>query len=210
MNRDKRLSAAIFCNLSPPLSIAVKIGKRFNTAGKDIHVVRYYEDAIKRALELSDQKDLKVDVNFEYICKSFNHINRSLSPIELLSEDAWNIQTPEFSNQAVVIDRCILHSTSEGYLESKHIPLLERARYLCQSAVPEDSKIKYIILDSTRLKGANRLARSKYMQSLKSWHQRFPLRMYIVYKANTFMRTALHLARPLMPFKVKIVNDLDQ
>ena len=50
------------------------------------------------------------------------YAERYLSPVELLSEEAWNIQTPEFSNRVVLIDQSILHSTSEGYLESKHIP----------------------------------------------------------------------------------------
>lgn len=209
MNHDKRLLAAIFCNLSLSLSIAVNVGRRFNTTGKDIHIVRHYEDAIKRALELSDQEDLKIDIALKDLCKCFKNIDCSLSPVELLSEDAWNIQTPEYSNQAVVIDQCILHSTSEGNLESKHIPLIEHARDLCQSAIPDDSKIKYLVLDSSKLKGASRLARSKYMQSLKSWHKRFPLRMYIIYGANTFIKTALHLGRPLMPFRVKIAKDID-
>jgi len=199
----------IFCNLSPPLSIAVKIGRRFNTTGKYIHVARHYGDAIKRAIELSGQEDLKIDSAPINLCKYINPIDRSLSPVEMLYEDAWGIQTPEYSNKAVVIDQCILHSTSEGRLESKHLPLIERTRYMCQSAISGDSKIKYLVLDSSRLKGGSRSARLKYMQSLKNWHQRFPLRMYIVYGANTFMRTALHLARPLMPFKVKIAKDID-
>jgi len=208
-NNDKRISSMIFCNLSPPLSIAVKIGRRFNTTGKYIHVARHYGDAAKRALKLSGQEDLKIDIAPIDLCKCFENIDCFLSPVELLSEDAWNIQTPEYSNQAVIIDQCTLHSTSEGYLESKHIPLIEHMRYMYQSAIPEDSKIKYIVLDSSRFKGVSRSARYKYMQSLKSWHQRFPFRMYIVYGANTFMRTALHLARPLMPFKIKIAKDID-
>ncbi|RZB36760.1 MAG: hypothetical protein SRB2_01839 [Desulfobacteraceae bacterium Eth-SRB2] len=208
-NNDKCLSSMIFCNLSPPLSIAVKIGRRFNTTGKDIHVARHYQDAAKLALELSGQKDLKTDRAPIDLCKCFKNKDCSLSPFELLSEDAWNIRTPEYSSQAVVIDRCILHVTSKGYLEPKHIPLMEHVRYLCQSAIPEDFKIKYIVVDSSRLKGASRSARSKFMQSIKSWHQRFPLRMYISYGANTFMRTAMHLGRPFMSFNVKIAKDID-
>ena len=208
-NNDRRLSSMIFCNLSPPLSIAVKIGRRFNTAGKNIHIARHYQNAAKLAIELSGQEDLKADRAPIDICNCYKKIDHSLSPVELLSENAWNIQTPEYSSQAVVIDRCILHVTSKGYLEPKHIPLMEHVRYLCQSAIAEDSKIKYIVVDSSRVKGASRSARSKFMQSLKSWHQRFPLRMYISYGANTFMRTAMHLARPFMPFSVKIAKDID-
>ncbi|HKJ30425.1 MAG TPA: hypothetical protein VKA34_01300, partial [Balneolales bacterium] len=62
MNNDKRLLSLIFCNLSPQLSIAVKIGRRFNTAGKYIHVVRDYKEAAKLALELSRQEEQKIDI----------------------------------------------------------------------------------------------------------------------------------------------------
>ena len=207
INRDKRRLSLIFCNLSQPFSIAVKIGKRFNTTGKTIHVARHYSDAVKRALELSDQNQRKSDIAPIELNKCFDTADRFLSPVELLSEEAWNIHTPEFSNRMVLVDRCILHSTSEGYFESKHIPLIEHTRSQCQSVTSEDSRINYIVVDTSRLQASSRSARALYMKSLKRWHQRFPLRMYVVYGANTFIKTALHLARPLMPFKVKIAKD---
>jgi signal transduction histidine kinase/CheY-like chemotaxis protein len=209
MNNDNRRLSLIFCNLSPQLSIAVKIGKRFNTTGKYVHVAKHYKDAVKQALKLSVLGDLQQDTAHINLSKYFDSSNHSLVPVDLLSDDAWKIQTPEFSNNSVVIDQCIRHSTTKGYLEPKHIPAIERMRYLCQSAIPDDSRIMYIVVDSSKLKGASRLARAKFMQSLKSWHQQFPLRMYIVYGANTFMKTALHLARPLMPFKVRIARDIE-
>ncbi len=208
-NEDKRLLSLIFCNLSPSLSIAVKIGNRFNTTGKNIHIAKHYEDAIKRALELCDQHNLKQDFLTldQNIC--FDNSNYSLLPIELISDKAWDIQTPEYSNRSVIINKNILHSIAEGYLEAKHIPLIDRMRYMCQSALPKGSTIKYIVVDSSRVKGVSRTARIQFLQSLKAWHQQFPLQMYIMYGVDTFMRTATLLARPLMPFKVKIAQDFN-
>ena len=208
-NNDKRLLSIIFCNLSPQLSIAVKIGKRFNTTGKYVHVTKNYQDAIRRALELCDQENLKQDASAIELNKFFTNNERFLVPVDVLSDDAWKIQTQEFSNNSVVIDQCILHSTAKGYLEPKHVTLIDHLRDMYQSAVSADSSIKYIIVDSSRLIGGSRLARAKYMQSLKNWHKRYPLRMYIMYGANTFMKTALHLAKPLMPFKVRIAKDFE-
>ena len=208
-NEDKRLLSMIFCNLSTPLSIAVKIGNHFNTSGKNIHIAKHYEDAIKWALEFCDQHNLKKDFLTldQSIC--FDNPDHSLTPIELISNNDWDIQTPEFSNRSVMIDRCILHSISEGYLEPEHIPLIDRMRYMCQSALPKGSTIKYIVVNSSRLRGGSRTARIKYMQSLKNWYKQFPFRMYIFYGVNPFMHTAVHLARPFMPFKVKIAQDLN-
>ncbi len=209
-NEDNRLLAMIFCNLSTPLSIAVKIGKRFNTAGKNIHIARHYEDAIKLALELCNQHNLKQNVQKldQNIC--FDKFDKSLSPIELISDNAWDIQTPGYTNRSVIINRSILHSTSEGYLDVEHIPLIEQMRYMCQEALPKGSSIKHIVVNSSQLKGGSRKARTQYMQSLKDWYQQFPFQMYIIYGVNPFMLAAAHLARPFMPFKVKIVQDFNR
>lgn len=209
MNNDKRRLSLIFCNLSQPLSIAVKIGKRFNTTGKYIHVVRHYSDAIQLALKLGNQNPRKNDIAPIDLFKCFGRTNRILSPVEVLADKAWNFHTSEFSNRMVLINQHILHSTTEGHIKSKHIPHIEHARFLCQLATTGSSGIKYIVVDSSRLKAGSRSARALYMKSLKKWHQRFPLNMYVVYGANTFMKTALHLARPLMPFKVKIAKDIE-
>jgi hypothetical protein len=42
MTANRRILAFIFCNLSPLLSIAVKIGSRFNASDKPIHVEGQY------------------------------------------------------------------------------------------------------------------------------------------------------------------------
>ena len=207
-NEDERLRTMIFCNLAPPLAIAVKIGKRFNTAGKDIHIVKRYSDAIKLSLKFCDPQHLTSDAAAIDFKECFDDIDCSLTPVELLSEDAWNIETPEFSNRVVVINRHILYSTSEGYFERDTLPLIDRMRDLCQAAIPKDSNIEYIVADFSKLRGASRLGRINYMKSLKNWHQKNPFKMYIVYGANTYMRTALHLARPLMPFQIKIAKDI--
>ena len=209
-NEDKRLLSLIFCNLSPPLSIAVKIGNRFNTTGKNIHIAKHYKDAIRRATELCAQHNLKEDSATLDQSIRFNSPDRSLTPIHLISDEAWDIQTPEFSTRAVIIDKHILHSTSEGYLEAKHIPLIDQMRHRYRSALPKGSTIDYIVADSSRVKGGSRAARLQYMQSLRDWHQQFPFRLYILYGVNTFMRTAAHLARPLLPFNIKIAQDFNQ
>ena len=131
-----------------------------------------------------------------------------MTPVDILSKDSWNIDTPGYSNRVVIIDQCILHSTSAGYFETKHIPLIERMRDQCHAALSGDSSIKYIIVDSSHLKGGSRVARARYMQSLKNWHQLFPYRMYILYNTNTFMKAALHLAKPFMPFKTRIAKNI--
>ncbi len=207
MDRSRERLTLIFCNLSHPLSIAVKIGKRFNTTGKSIHVARHYGDAVKLALRLGGKAAArKVEVPLDLSALQSN-AEHHLIPVEVLVNRDWDIETPEYSNHALIIDRCILHSTATGRLASRHLPLIENMREQCRTALPPHPGLKYIVVDCSRLKGGNRKARLQYVQALKQWHDRFPLRMYVVYGANTFMKTAMHLHKPSMPFKMGVAND---
>ncbi|MDA3894989.1 MAG: response regulator [Desulfobacteraceae bacterium] len=209
MNAAENMTSLIFCNLSPPLSVAVKIGEKFNKAGKRIYVSKNYRDALKKAIEVSGQKDLIKNTAPLDLCNYIETNDRTLTPVDVLCEESWNIDTPGYSNHTIMIDRSILHSTSIGKLDSEHVPLIDSKRKIWQSAIPEDSKIDYIVVDSRNLKGGSRFARAEYMQSLQNWYKQHPIRLYIVYGTNTFMKTALYLAKPLMPFKVKVARDLD-
>ena len=210
MTNNSRILALIFCNLSPLFSIAVKIGSRFNTPGKPIHVTGHYRSAVKLALELSE--------TFTHAPEAFvlghrvciDASMRTLSPIEVLSNDSWTIRTPTFSNKFVIIDGCILHSTAEGHIEPEHIPLLENNRRSCQAALPAGSGIEYIIVNASQINRGHRQVRIALLESLKKWNHRFPLKAYVLYGANTFTQTAAILSRPFLPFKVEIVPNLDQ
>ena len=210
LNDDKRLQALIFCNLSLPLLTAVKIGKQFITTGKIIHFGNHYVDAVKLALKLCDQYNVKQD--FHTLDRSFCIDSSSYSrrQVELKFDNDWDIHTPDLYIRSTIIDRCILHSISEGYLKYEHLSSIDQLRNKCQTSLPQGSTLEYIVVGTNLLKGMSRKARSNYMKSLREWHQRFPFRMYIIYGANTFMNTVVHLARPLMPFKIKITKDFKQ
>lgn len=209
LNDDNRLQALIFCNLSLPLFTAVKIGKQFIGAGKLIHIVNDYLDAIKLTLKLCDQKNLKQD--FHTLDRDFciNSPSYSRTQVVMNSDKDWDIDTPEFYNRSTIIDRCILHSMSKGYLRYEHLSMIEELRNKCQASLPQGSSLKYMVVGASGLEGMSHKSRMNYMKSLKEWHQRFPFRMYIVYGTNKFFDTVVHLARPLMPFKIKIVQDFN-
>lgn len=207
LNNNDRRSTIIFCNAALSTAVAIKIGSRFNTTGKQIHVVKHYKEAIQLALRITLQETWKRDSHLWNIIQCFDVNHPSLSPVEVISQESWQIQTPGFSNLSMVIDGCILHSSSQGSLELDHIPLIQQMREQCQGDMPENPGIKYIVVDAGQVKGGSRAARLTYMQNLKTWHQRFPFRIYLVYHANLFMKTALYLAKPLMPFKVMVAEN---
>ncbi|MFC1825248.1 PAS domain-containing protein, partial [Thermodesulfobacteriota bacterium] len=76
----------------------------------------------------------------------------------------------------------------------------------CQSP----NGFEYLIMDSTEVDGGSRKARRLYMKSLQKWHARHPIKMYILYGTNRFMKAAAYIAGPLMPFKVKVAKNLEE
>ncbi|KAA3610444.1 MAG: response regulator [Calditrichaeota bacterium] len=210
MDLDKRRLSLIFCNLSNPLYIAVKIKKRFITTGKKVKVVRNYKNAVTHALKISNQESKNLEIEPKKIFSCYPKIESYLTPVDLKFSSSWNIDTPEYTNKMMVIDNYILHSTSNGSLSSKHIPLIDRTRSQCQADLPKGSAIRYIVVDSSKIVKGTRKVRIQYMQSLKTWHQNYPISMYILYGANTFLKTALQLARAMVPFKVNAAKNLCQ
>jgi signal transduction histidine kinase/CheY-like chemotaxis protein len=210
MTANRRIQAFIFCNLSPLLSIAVKIGSRFNASDKPVYVEGQYRDAIARAFKLCETSLFASGALVLGRKTCIDDTSRSLSPIEVFSNDSWNIRTTKFSNDSVIIDRCIHHAIAEGGVEPEHVPMLEKMRYLFQAELPSGCAIEYVIINASRLNRGNRQGRIAFLESLKKWNSRFPLRAYILYHVNAFMHTAALLARPFLPFNVEIVQDLDQ
>ncbi len=209
MKASRVIRALIFCNLSPPLAMAVKIGRQFIGSSRPVKIARSYAEGIGQALELCRESDLVVEdfVLGQRVC--IDNSLLSLSPWEVLSDHAWDIQTSQFSNRALIIDNCILHSTVQGTIGPDHVLLGERLRRKCQAALPGGSSLDYIVVDTSRLKRGNRKARTEYTDSLKKWHDQFPLRTYIVYGANTFVKTATLMARPFLPFRIEIARSAD-
>jgi len=178
------------------------------TTKKDIRVAETYKDAIFQALKLNAIEKPALDSVFHDILDGYRHHDMSLFPVNLASKKQWQIKTPKYSNQAVVINNHILHSHSTGFLRSRQILNIDKMRYQCHSDLPQGSTLQYIVINAEQFKAGSRTARFEYMQSLRRWYAQFPFKIYIVYNANIFMKTALALAKHLMPFKIKIAKNL--
>ena len=207
MNSAPRLSTLIFCNLSLPLSIAVTIGKRFNTTGKRVQLAADYGDAVRLALKHCNHPSPPANADALEPGLRLTRTGPSLTPVDVLNDDAWNSQAPGLTLRPVIVDQHILHISAEGNLTPEHLPLIDRMRHMCLSALPSGSNIDYIVVDARKLRGVSPLGRMKYMQMSRDWHRQLPLRMYILYGVNSFLRTAAQLARPIMPFKIRIAED---
>jgi len=206
-NEDRRRKAMIFCNTSLPLSIAVKLYSRFVSAHLDIQVVKSYKDAIVLALKLLKIEKMDLDSDTFDICSNLNKDESSFDPVEIVTEKFLNIQSQDYSCPSFIIDKHILYSTSTGHFREEHIPLIGQMITDCHKAI-EDISIQYNIVDCKDFKGIYPNTRIKHMAAMKKWHQQFPLRMLIMYGVNAPMKTAVFIANTLMPFKVRVAENI--
>jgi signal transduction histidine kinase len=208
ISRD-RVQSVIFCNLSPMMNLFVKIGQRFNTSGRSVYAVRNYREAIDKAVRLCHKHDLDTGAFIFGNQTVYRQDSPTLVAAELLSESHWDILTDGFTNRIGVIDQHILHSTISGFFQESHVPLMNDMRPNVQETFASGASFDYIIVDASELKGATRKARQLYMKSLKEWHERFPLRMYITVGASVFMATAVRLAKAIIPFRAVVAKNID-
>ena len=205
IDNNSRLIALIFCNLTPVMSAAVKIGNRVTNTTKPIHVVKHYDDAVRLAIDICKEHNL-ADESFVFDKPTtFIPKAKSLTSIETFSDDSWTIENTEYTQHSILIDKTILHSTTQGNLTTRHIPLIDKM----VSEVSDKTKIEYIIVDSSRMKSGKQPGRVAFVQFMKDKFRDKSLKMYIAFGANRFIKTAIFLARPLMPFRIKIARDLN-
>lgn len=208
MSRD-RLEALIFCNLSPMMQFLVKVGQRFNTSDKTIRVARDYKEAISMAREICTAQNLETGPFVFGQQTAFLDESSSLRPSELLSDPQWDVITDTYTNETHVIDRAIAYSVVSGFLDEAEVPMIDKTRPRLRDRLADHENLDYFVVDVSALKGGAPKIRRKYMQSLKDWHDRFPLRMYIFLGVNTYMKTVTRLANITMPFKIKTARDMD-
>lgn len=207
MDEDPRRKSIIFCNTSLSLSISVKIYSRLISGNLDIQVVKSYKDAIELALELLHIERMDLDSRTFEICKYLNKNASSLFTVELLTETFLNVQSHGYSCPSFVIDKTILHSTNTGYFRVEHIPLIGQMIADCHTT-NKDISIKYNVVDCKDFKGIHPNARIKHMEAMKKWHQQYPLKMLIMYNVSASMKAALYIANALMPFKVRVAENI--
>ena len=61
MKKNRRLSSLIFCNASSILKLSIKLARRLNIVGFDVHIVEDYSKALKLALNFVAKESVKSD-----------------------------------------------------------------------------------------------------------------------------------------------------
>ncbi len=207
LNSDPRRAAIIFCNTSLPLFIAIKIGRRLINTKIEVRVAKTYRDAIQLALKLNQIKTDENNRPMLKLCTAWDQKSSALFTVDVFTDKVLDIQTEEFSSYSSIIDHRVLHSACSGYFKAEHIGLTERLLNRCHNTLPGKT-IRYNVVDCSRFKGIHPAARFEYMKALRKWYIQYPLEGFILYNVNRSIKAAVHIARLLMPFKMRIARDI--
>lgn len=202
---NTRVEAVFLCNLSPLMSLAIKIGKRFAFPGLAIFTGGYYRHAVEKALEICGESGLpKGAFVFDQPLR-YRDESKSLSPVALVTNPQWDIKIPDFTCQNVVIDQKILFSRPEGHLTAEHIPLI----HAVHTSVMEQADFDYIVEDASKLSGFTRKSLQLLVKDVLRMHRENPFRMYVMSGANALISTAAKMTRPFTPFAVRTAVDIN-
>ncbi len=204
MQKRERLIALIFCGATPFFKMSIKLGKRFTIVKRNVQLVEDYSEAVKLALEiLSAEKNLAGD--------SVEHIPTQplVSPPKLTTRDDGHLQLDGYTVRYELIDDDIAHSISTGFLEEAHIPPLFEIIDKGYNQMRLHGRPFYFINGVKELKGVTLKARKLYIDNIIKWYENHPFHIIIFYGANRLFHAAVNLAKPFLPFRVRVVKDLD-
>jgi len=210
MNSRRRLQGLIFISNSELFKVSIKLGKRLYAGKNEILIADNYLEAVRLALNiLSNEKTKAIDPKADRAHQIYPPKGLT-SYLEVFSRPEWSIQDEAFSINMHILGERILYAISTGFFQEKHIKPMSELREKIRKAVNLNNAFDYIIADVTNVSRITVRSRQLYMDSLKKWHQRYPFRSYIFCGANRFVRAAIYLAGPFIPFKLQVTNDIGQ
>ena len=204
MEKRERLAGLIFCGATPLFKMSIKLGKRLTIVKTNVQLVEDYSEAVKLALEILSTEKTRADDSVEHI-----PTQPLVPPPKLKTSDDWHLQLDGYKVRYELIDDDIAHSISTGFLEEDHIPPLFETIDKGFNQMGLSGSPFYFINGVKELKGITWKARKLYIENIIKWYEDHPFHIFILYGADRFVRAAVNLARPFLPFRIRAVKDLD-
>ncbi|MCP4694940.1 MAG: response regulator [Desulfobacterales bacterium] len=207
---NKRLLALIYIGVSPLLKISINIIKRFKILGVKVTMVNSYTEAMTLAREIlahGPRPEEKTPSPPPSPPREAFH--GESAPHRAVSSPDWFFSDANFSLRFEIIDGRVLHGVSTGRLDKKHVaPCMALQEEVTRSMGAGASRYWYVLglVDS---KGVGQKGRKLYVKSVLELLKKYPVRMFILYGVNQFIRAGVHLAKTFVSVKVGVVKDLD-
>jgi signal transduction histidine kinase len=210
VRKNEKLLGLILYGASPMLRLAIKLGKRMIAPDFDVELAGSYADAVGIAQRILSRAHKKGEE-----C-SRNHAGQMPSAAagkgfihDVVAKPEWHLQTDKFSLTFEVINGRILHGIAGGRLEKEHIAPSTRMQESVTTSMGLHTKPYCYVLGLKDSKGTGQRARKLYVEAMLALYKRYPFRMFVFYGVNKTLKAGINLARPFVPFKVRIAKDLD-
>ncbi|MFP4037353.1 MAG: PAS domain S-box protein [Desulfobacteraceae bacterium] len=201
MKDRPRLAGIVFCNVSPLFKMSIKLARLLTEMRLEVHIEEDLSNAAKRALTiLSDWRDVS-----------------SIYSSGLLALDReegghpeWTLDLGEFKVRYELIEDDVVHTISEGLLKEDHIPVLFEHMESVLASMNLRNKPYFGVNRVKEVRVANRRTRRLFMEKSAAMQGVFPARMGIFYGGGLALRAAIRLARPFLPYKAALAEDLPE
>jgi len=190
-----QVAGIVFFNAPFRFRLAFQIARMVKRPLTPVFEVRSYSRAVFKALEL----------------RKLDGLAQNMSSRKATTDPDWFLHLGDFSLRFEILGPDILHAITTGPLEEEHIaPSLEMQAKVIGSGRLVRHGSYFYILNLYHSSGTGRKARKQYINSILELHRRFPFRMFILYGADRVLRAGINMARPFVPFKVRVVDGLDR
>ncbi len=195
MEKDKhRVIAFIGFNAPRAVKIGFNVWGRLFRAPFPISIEKDYKSALEKSLAIARRQALAATRSKENIVKF---------PQNTYASDIFQVEYE-------IIDNHIVHSLAKGVYAPEDVGPSIANLSSVSAQVEKAWQRCYFINGVTELDLSSYKTRVKYLGKIKQWHIDFPnFEMIIFYGANRWIKAGIHLAKHMIPFKVKIVDDLE-
>jgi len=206
-----RFGGFVFFNASLVLKVSIQLAKHLNIFDFDVEIADDYGQAVKTVLQMMERSGNPIADNAaNRIRNPEKHCHADDEPerFNIRKDPEWTLELDGFSVYYEIIDDDIFHTVAKGNLQEKHMPYVLDA-FECvfdKTGLPKDSF--YFVNGVEDLEGMTWKARKRYIEFTANWHKKHPYRLWFIYGANRFMRTAAHLGSYFVPYEVRIVDSL--
>ena len=210
LKKRKRLKGLIYYSPSPAFRIAIQLGRRFKLFSFNIETTHDFIEAVSLAHKMvTNNKNKAYESPSEISSIPLNVNSKKDGRKRVITDPGWQYKTENFSLRFEIINDNILHGITTGRLREDQIgPSLSLQEEVTKAShlLPDGY---YFILGLSQYGGIGQKARKLYADAILELYKKYPFKMLMFYGASKLLKAAINLARPFVPFKIRVTNDLD-
>ena len=128
----------------------------------------------------------------------------------ILKKPEWYYHADNFSVHFEIIDDNILHGIATGMFKEDHVEPAIQLKEIIIRSISSKSKPYFIVLGLSKTKSVSQKGRLRYVEAILKLYKNQPFHMLIFYDANRLLTAAINLAKPFVPFKVKVAKTFEE